>query len=332
MPPQLEPGRRAFLLTALAALARPARARAQPAAKTARVGILGSAPAVTFAAGVRAFRESLHRLGWVEGRNLGLEARYPEERYDRLPALAADLVALRVDVVFAMGTPAIQAAKSATTTVPIVMETHGDAISIGLVSNLARPGGNVTGVSGFAPELNAKRLELIRELLPAATRIGVIANRSNPATATVIKVTEATAQQLRLQLHFADVRTPTDLAPAFEAVSRPRCDALLVVTDPMLASQRSRIVELAARHRLPAVYDGAAWTDTAGLLSYGPPPLERFQRAAVYVDRILKGARPGDLPIEQPSTFELVLNLRTARGLGIEIPPALRLRAARVIE
>lgn len=332
MPPQLEPGRRTFLLAALAALLRPGAVRAEPAAKVARVGILGSASAATFAAGVRTFREGLRSLGWVEGQNLAFEARYPEERYDRLPALAAELVALRVDVVFAMGTPAIQAAKSTTATIPIVMETHGDAVSIGLVSNLARPEGNVTGVSGFAPELNGKRLELIRELLPAATRIGVIANRSNPATATVIRVTEATARHLRMQLHLIDVRAPTELERAFDTLTRPRIDALLVVTDPMLGSQRSRIVELAARHRLPAVYDGAAWADTAGLLSYGPLPIERFQRAAVYVDRILKGARPGDLPIEQPSTFELVLNLRTAKGLGIDIPPALRLRADRVIE
>ena len=332
MSPLPEPGRRAFLLAALAALLVPGPLRAQPAAKVARVGILGSASAGTFVAGVRAFREGLRNLGWVEGQNLVLEARYPDERYDRLPALAAELVALRVDVVFAMGTPAIQAAKSTTATIPIVMETHGDAVSIGLVSNLARPEGNVTGVSGFAPELNGKRLELIREILPAAKRIGVIANRSNPATATVIRVTEATARHLRMQIHLLDVRAPAELEGAFDTLTRPRSDAVLVVTDPMLASQRSRIIELAARHRLPAVYDGAAWADTAGLLSYGPHPLERFQRVAVYVDRILRGARPGELPIEQPSTFELVLNLRTARGLGIDFPPALRLRAARLIE
>ena len=294
--------------------------------------MLGSAAAVTFRLGVEAFRESLRGLGWIEGHNLTFEARYPEGQYHSLPALAAELVALRVDVVFAMGTPAVQALKAATTTVPIVMETHGDAVAVGLVSSLARPGGNVTGVSGFAPELNGKRLELIRELLPAATRIGAIANRSNPATATVLEVTETTARQLRMQLHVADVRTPGELERAFVRVTRPRCDALLVVTDPMLASQRSRIVALAARHRMPAVYDSAAWTDVAGLLSYGPLPVERFRRAALYVDRILKGARPGDLPIEQPSTFDLVLNVPVARELGIEFPPSLRLRASRLVE
>jgi putative ABC transport system substrate-binding protein len=324
--------RRAILLAALAVLFGPGQGGAQLATKPVRVGFRGSAAAVTFTAGVRAFRESLHGLGWVEGQNVLFEERYADERYDRLPVLAADLVAQRVAVLFAMGTPAVQAAKSATTTIPIVMETHGDAVSTGLVSNLARPGGNVTGVSGFAPELNAKRLELIRELLPAAQRVGVIANRSNPATAIVVRVTEATAQQLRLQLQLVDVRTPAELERAFETLTRPRCDALLVVTDLMLASVRARIVDLAARHRLPAVYDGGAWTQTAGLLSYGPLPTERFERAAVYVDRILKGARPGDLPIEQPSTFELVLNVGTARRLGIDFPPALRLRAARVIE
>jgi putative ABC transport system substrate-binding protein len=295
------------------------------------VGILGSASAETFASGVGAFRETLRGLGWVEGQNLALEARYPE-RDDQLPALAAELAALRVDAVFAMGTPAVQAAKSRTATIPIVMETHGDAISTGLVSNLARPDRNVTGVSGFAPELNGKRLELVRELFPAAARIGVIANRANEGTATVIGVIEATARQLGVQLHVADVQTPTELGRAFDAVTRPLSDAVLVLTDPMLASQRGRIIELAARHRLPAVYDTARWADQGGLLSYGPLPTERFQRAAVYVDRILKGARPGDLPVEQPSTFELVLNFRTARKLGLNISPTLRLRAARVIE
>jgi putative ABC transport system substrate-binding protein len=330
MPSPRDAGRRAFLFTVLAALLDPEPLHAQ--AKVARVGILGSAAATTFVAGVKAFRARLGALGWVEGRNLAIEARYPTTRYEQLAALAAELVALPVDVIFAMGSPAAQAARTATTTIPIVTETLGDAVKAGLVSNLARPGGNVTGVSGFAPELAGKRLELIRELLPTAARIGAIANRSNLAAATVLAVVEATAKQLRLQVHVADVRDPAEIERAFEAVARPRSDAVLMVTDPILASQRQRIVELAARHRMPTVYDGAAWTDAGGLLSYGPHPQERFGQAAVYVDRVLRGARPGDLPIEQPTKFELVINLKTAKALGLTIPPSLLLRADHVIE
>jgi putative ABC transport system substrate-binding protein len=187
-------------------------------------------------------------------------------------------------------------------------------------------------VSGFAPELAGKRLELIRELLPATTRISAIANRSNPASTTVLDVIEATARHLRLQVHMVDIRTPTEVERAFDAVTRPRSDAVLVVTDPILSSQRQRIVELAARHRLPAVYDSSVWATVGGLLSYGPIWLERFRQAATYVDRILRGAQPGDLPIEQPRAFELVINLKTANALGLALPPSLLLRADRVIE
>jgi putative ABC transport system substrate-binding protein len=332
MPPERRCGRRAFLLASLLSLLDARRVAAQPSEKEARVGILGSAAATTFVTGIRRFRDTLGTLGWVEGRNLALEARYADERYDRLPALAAELVAARVDVIFALAAPAVQAAKAATTSIPIVMETLGDAVANRLMSSLARPEGNVTGVSGFAPELTGKRLELTRELLPAATRIAVLANGSNPATRTVVAASEATAAQLRVSLLLHDVRAPSELERAFELITRARSDAVLVLTDPMLASQRPRIVGLAARHRLPAVYDLGWWADAGGLLSYGPHPTERFERAAVYVDRILRGARPRDLPIEQPSTFELVLNLRTAQTLGLGIPAWLRLRADRVIE
>jgi putative ABC transport system substrate-binding protein len=325
------PHRRAFLVGSLAALLGPRAALAQPT-RTARVGLLASSTRETFAANVKVFRKSLHELGWVEGQNLTIEARYAHERYDQLPALAAELVKLEVDVIFALASPAIQAAKRATTTIPIVIETLGDAVGTGLVSNLARPGGNVTGVSGFAPELSGKRLELIRELVPTVARIALLANRANPATAAVVRTTEAAAQQLRVQLLVADVRSPAGLDTAFEAMKRERSESLLLAADPMLFSQRRRIVELAVRHRLPAVYEYRVFAEIGGLLSYGPDPYERFRRAAVYVDRILKGARPGDLPVEQPSTFELVLNLHTARRLGLTIPASVHLRADHVIE
>jgi ABC-type uncharacterized transport system substrate-binding protein len=323
--------RRAFLRVSLALLLGPRAAPAQPV-KVARLGLLASSSAETFAASLKIFRTSLQELGWVEGQNLTIEARYAGAHYDQLPALAAELVKLEVDVILTLATPAIQAAKRATTTIPIVFETLGDAVSTGLVPNLARPGGNVTGWSGFAPELSGKRLELIRELLPGATRVALLANRANAATTAVLRTTEAAAQQLRLQLLVADVQTPAGLTAAFEKLVRERREAFVVAADPMLFSQRRRIVELAARHRLPAVYEYRLFAELGGLLSYGPDAYERFRRTAVYVDRILRGARPGDLPVEQPSTFELVLNLATADRLRLAIPPSVRIRADHVIE
>ena len=323
--------RRAFLRVSLAVLLGPRAALAQPV-KVARLGLLASSSAETFAASLKIFRKSLQELGWVEGQNLTIEARYAGAHYDQLPALAAELVKLEVDVILTLATPAIQAAKRATTTIPIVFETLGDAVSTGLVPNLARPGGNVTGWSGFAPELSGKRLELIRELLPGATRVALLANRANAATTAVLRTTEAAAQQLRLQLLVADVQTPAGLTAAFEKLVRERREAFVVAADPMLFSQRRRIVELAARHRLPAVYEYRLFAELGGLLSYGPDAYERFRRTAAYVDRILRGARPGDLPVEQPSTFELVLNLATADRLRLAIPPSVRIRADHVIE
>jgi putative ABC transport system substrate-binding protein len=249
-----------------------------------------------------------------------------------LPELAADLVRLNVDVIVSLGTPATLAAKDVTTTIPIVMESLSDAVSAGLVRNLARPGGNVTGVSGFAPELSGKRLGLIREIAPRAERIAVLANRVNPATTPVMRATEAAAQQMRMLLLTFDVRQPADLDGAFDSMVRDRSDALILVADPLLFSHARRIVELAARHRLPAVYEHRTFTDAGGLLSYGPLVRERFQRMALYVDRILRGARPGDLPVEQPTRFELIINLKTAKALALTIPPSVLLRADQVID
>jgi putative ABC transport system substrate-binding protein len=324
--------RRALLVGSLTGLFGPHVGRAQPTSRVARVGLLGPTTAEAFAYAIDVFREELRARGWLEGQNLSLEVRFAAGRYERLSALAGELVALNVDVVVAMSQPAINAAKRATTRIPIVIETLGDALATGLVTNLARPGGNITGVSGFSPELGGKRLELIRELLPKAVRIGFLGNPSNLATSTVVRATQTVARQMSLQLHIVEVRTPTELDAAFEAVLRARSEALLVGTDPMLFSQRERLVELAARHRLPAVYENRRLVDVGGLASYGPEPTERFRQAADYVDRILKGARPGDLPIQRPTIFELVLNLKTAKHLGLTIPPTLRLRADHVVE
>lgn len=323
-------GRRDFLVTALAALAPPVAALAQqPSVR--RVGILASSGARSSALSMTAFREELERLGWRDGHNVRLESRYAEEQYDRLPAFAAELVQLKVEVIFAQATPAIQAAKRATTTIPIVFETLGDAVGTGLVSNLARPGANVTGVSGFAPELNGKRLELLRELLPRARRIALLANRTNPATKVVL-ARAAASETTGVVVAVIDVPRPAALDGAFETMLQQRSDAFVVVADPMLFGQRQRIVDLALRHRLPAIYEYRLFAELGGLLSYGPDPHERYRRAAVYVDRILRGARASELPVEQPSTFELVVNLRTARSLDLTIPPSVLLRANRVIE
>lgn len=322
--------RRALFATALAALFGVRGAHAQPAARTARVGVLASSTEAAFAANVEVFRRALQELGWVEGRNLALEVRYADT-YQGLPDLAAELVRLNVDVIFAMASPAIRAAKQRTASVPIVMETLGDAVSTGLVPNLARPGGNVTGVSGFAPELTGKQLELIREILPRASRVALLANRDNTAT-SVIRATEGAAARMAMQLHVVRIHQPAELDVAFETIARARANALVVAVDPMFSGQRRRLVELAARHRLPTAYGSGVFPEVGGLLSYGQHRSERFLRAAAYVDRILKGAKPGDLPVEQPSTFELVLNLKTARTLRLEIPSSVRLRANRLIE
>ena len=303
---------------------------AQPA-KTARVAVLASSTEGNFGPSVKVFREALGAAGWVEGRNVTLHVRYAGEQYGRLPELATELVQLEVDVLVTLGTPATLAAQHATKTIPIVMETLSDAVGTGLVTNLARPGGNLTGVSGFASELSGKRLELIREMLPRAERIAVLANRANPATAPVLRATESAAQQMRMKLRVFDLRRAAELGPAFETMQRERADALVLVADPLLFAERRTIVQLAARHRVPAVYETRSFAENGGLLSYGPLEQERFRRMAWYVDRILRGARPGDLPIEQPTTFELVVNLKVAGALGLTMPPSLLRRADEVI-
>ena len=303
---------------------------AQPA-KTARVGVLASSTEANFGPNVTVFREALRAAGWVEGRNLILHVRYAGEQYARLPELATELVQLEVDVLVSLGTPATLAAHRATTTIPIVMESLADVVGTGLVPNLARPGGNITGVSGFAPELSGKRLELIHEMLPRAARIAVLTNRANPATAPVLRATESAAETMRMKLRVLDVHSPAELRPAFETMHRERADALILAADPLLFAERLTIVQLAARHRVPAVYESRRFAENGGLLSYGPLEQERFQRLSLYVDRILRGARPGDLPIEQPTTFELVVNLKTAAALRLTIPQSLLRRADEVI-
>ena len=296
------------------------------------MGVLVAGYAVPDADTFKAFRERLSELGWIEGKNLVLDFRYADNRYDRLPALATELIARKPDVIFAVAAPAIKAATEATRTIPIVIETLGDALSAGVVPDLARPGGNVTGVSGFAPELSGKRLQLIREILPKADVIGVLANLANPTTPPVVRAVETAAKPLAIRVHVVDVRKLGDLAGAFDKMARLSTDALIVVSDPMLHSDSRQVVERAERHRLPAFYEQSRFPEEGGLLSYGPGRLDRFQRAAVYVDRILRGAKPSDLPVEQPTKFELVINRKTAKTLGLTIPPSLLQRADQVID
>jgi putative ABC transport system substrate-binding protein len=324
--------RRTFVVGMVAMVAAPITGEAQPG-KTARVAVLVPGSLDSQAVDTQnAFRQALRERGWIEGQNLVLDFRYADNRYERLPDLAKELVALKPDAIFAVASPASQAAIHATSTIPIVFETLGDAASAGLVAELARPGGNVTGISGFAPELIGKRIQIIREILPTADSIGVLANLANPTSPPVVRATEAAGRQLRVRVHVADVREAKELAGAFEKLVRHAADALVVVSDPLLHAERRRIVELAARHRLPAVYEQRLFTDVGGLLSYGPGRVDRFQRAAVYVDRVLRGAKPADLPIEQPTTFEFVINLKTAKAIALTIPSSLLLRADEVIE
>jgi len=321
------------IVLVLGLLGAPLIAQPQQRDKTARVGILVAGPvAPADAETYKALRQGLRERGWIEGRNLILDFRYADNHYDRLPTLAAELVALKPDVIFAVAAPAIRAATQTTSTIPIVIETLGDAPGAGLVQDLARPGGNITGVSGFAPELMTKRLQLLRQILPKADSLGVLVNLANPTSPPVVRATETAARHLRIQLHVVNVRDARELVGAFDQLRRHGADALVVVSDPMLHDQSKQIIGLAERNRLPTVYEQRLFPDGGGLLSYGPGRLDRFQRAAVYIDRILRGAKPAELPIERPTKFELVINLKAARALGLAIPQSVLLQADDVIQ
>ena len=325
--------RRLFLdAIASALLAYPLALRGQPPARRVRIGVLFSGTRVSWTDPIRTLVEGLRERGWIEGQNLVIDFRFADNDYDRLPQLASELVALKPDVLFVGSSPAIRAALKTTSTIPIVFETLGDALGLGFVPNLGRAGTNVAGVSGFSPELSAKLLQYLHEILPSASVVAALTNPQNPATPTVVNAIEQATKRLRVRLVRIDVADPTQLDAAFEKVVQLKPDALISLTDPMLSSQRRRIIQFAARHRLPAAFDGQEHLADGGLLSYGPSRLERFQHAAEYLDRILRGAKPSDLPIARPTKFMLVINVKTAKTLGITIPPPLALRADRLIE
>jgi putative ABC transport system substrate-binding protein len=304
---------------------------AQQQVKVPRIGILTlgvASAAPTF----EAFRQGLRELGYIEGKDILIEYRYAEGKTDRLSNLAAELVRLKVDIIVTESGRAAEAAKHATQTTPIVMAIVGDPVGIGLVASLARPGGNVTGLTVLAPELSGKRLELLKEAAPKTTSVAVIWNAANPSAAGFLQETKATAKSLGLQLQPVEVRRQDDLDAAFKAVTSARPSAFITLADGMLLGNRTRIVEFTAKNRLPAIFPDGEFADAGGLMAYGPNLGSNFRRAAIYVDKILKGAKPADLPVEQPTKFELVINQKTAQQIGLTIPPNVLARADRVIK
>jgi putative ABC transport system substrate-binding protein len=327
--------RRRFLLTSLAgALAVPLAAVAQPAAKIARIGYLTANIAV--GSHLRdAFLQGLRDLGYVEGRNVVIEYRSAEGALERLPALAAELVALKVDVIVASANLAALAAKQATRTLPIVFTAVGDPVTSGLVASLSRPGGNVTGLSQLAPELVGKCLEQLKQAVPGVSRVAVLwAPGALPERMQkdMLEGAEVSGRPLGVRLQFVEARGPADFDRAFSEMTRARAGALTVLASAMFFGEQRRLVDLADKNRLPAVYPSREFVDAGGLMSYGSDLADMFRRAAIYVDKILKGAKPGDLPVEQPTKFELVINLKTAKALGLTIPPSVLARADQVIE
>lgn len=300
--------------------------------KTARVGILSPLNEAAAANIVKTLRESLRELGWVEGRNLAIEVRFADGRYDRLPVLAADLAHINLDVLVTGATSGALAAKKATTTIPIVAVTTGDPVASGLVASLARPGGNLTGVTALGRELSAKRLSLLKETLPGVSRVAVVSNPNNSETGAMLNELHPAARILGLQLHVLEVRGPTEFEQAFATLSRGQSEAVMVLTDPIFLTNRRLIVEHVSKRRLPAIYPFGEMVEAGGLMYYGAPLAEMYRRAAAYVDKILKGAKASELPVEQPTQFELAINLNTAKALGLAIPASVMIQATRIIK
>ena len=314
------------------ALAWAGAVRAQTPSTVRRIGLFSQSSPSVCAPSYQAFRLGLRELGWVEGKNISIEYRYADGRHDRLADLAADLVRLKVDVIVTFATSDTLAAKKATKVIPIVMVVVGDPVAQGLVESLARPGGNVTGLSQMLQGLGGKRLELLKEIVPALSRVAVLWNPLSVSATLNWKEIQQAARQLGIQLHSLEVRSPNDFDQALEDAIRARAGALVTLADPVTGANLKRIAGLAAKSRLPSIYHDSAFADAGGLLTYGAHRPDLYRRAATYVDKILKGAKPGDLPIEQPTKFELVVNLKTAKALGITIPQSVRFRADRVIE
>jgi len=304
----------------------------QTSAKVHRIGFLGNSTAALEANLVGPFREGLHDLGYVEGRNIVIEYRWAEGQYERFPALIGELVARKVEVIVTAGTPAALAVKKATTSVPLVMIAVGDPVGTGIVPSLGQPGGNITGLTSISTEMDAKRLELLREVMPVVSHIAVLWNAGSPLQVIAEKQVRAAAQGLRMKVLSLGVRTEEDINNAFAVMVRERPDALLVLADRLLLHHRARIMAFASQQRLPGVYAYRELVEAGGLMSYGPSYADMHRRAAYFVDRILKGARPADLPVERPAKFDLVINLKAAKALGTTIPQSVLLRATEIIQ
>ena len=308
-------------------------AQAQQPAKIPRIGFLFGSSLSANSARHEAFRQGLRELGYVEGKNIVIDWRSAEEKLDRLPALAADLVRLKVDIIVTGGSSPTRAAKEATTTIPIVMAQDADPVGSGFVLSLARPGGNITGLSTLAPELNGKRLELLREIVPRLSRVAVLGTSTQPGNAQSLKEVELAAKAFGVKLQYLDVLNSKEITIAFRAATKGRADAVLMLLPGRVAtSQRSQVVELAVKNRLPAIYNTAEWAEAGGLITYGTSITDLDRRAATYVDKILKGAKPADLPVEQPTKFEFIINLKAAKQIGLTIPPNVLVRADKVIK
>jgi putative ABC transport system substrate-binding protein len=327
--------RRAFISTVGAGIViAPIVGEAQPAGKVPRIGYLSpSSPSDPRTQRFReAFRQGLRELGWVEGKNIAIEYRWAEERTERLADLARELVSLKVDVLVAATTPAIQPAKQATGTIPIVMAVAADPVATGFVASLARPGGNITGLAMMSSELVGKQMQLLTELVPKISRVALLWNPANPSTAPGLRHAQDAARALGVRLQPLEARGPSDIDNAFAAMARERAGAVIVLADTTFIAHRARIAGLAAKSRLPAVYGLTDHAQAGGLMAYGPNIADLYRRAATYVDKILKGAKPADLPVEEPTKFELVINLKTAKALGLTIPPSVLVRSDQVIE
>ena len=326
--------RRAFLLAVAAwpALAWTGAACAQAPAKIRRIGLLSPLSPADAALWHQAFRLGLRDLGWVEGKNISIEYRYAEGRSDRLPDLAADLVRFKVEVIIVPAASAALAAQKVTTAIPIVIAAVGDPVALGLVESLARPGGNVTGLSTMSVEMVGKRLELLKEMVPKLSRVAVLWNPQGAGSTLNWKEIQLPARQLGVQLHSLEVRSPNDFAQAFEDATKARAGALAVMPDQMFTANLKRIAVLATKSRLPSIFHISEFADAGGLAAYGVDRDDLYRRAATFVDKILKGAKPSDLPIDQATKFELVVNMKTAKALGLTFPNSILVQATKVIE
>ncbi len=307
-------------------------AEAQQTKKVPRIGFLSATSPSSISARLEAFRQGLSELGYVEGKNVVIEYRYAEGKLDRLSELAAEVVRLKVDVIVTVSPPATRVVKEATVTIPIVMAFDDDPVGSGLVVSLARPGGNITGLSTLYPEISGKQLELLKEIVLGLSRVAVLGNSTQPGNAQALREIEFAAGAFGVQLQYLDVRGPKDIETAFRAASKGRADAVLVLSSPVLFLQRTQIADLAVKSRLPVIYGRPEYVEDGGLMTYGVSITDLYRHAATYVDKILKGAKPADLPVEQPTKFDFVINLKAAKQIGLTIPQSVLYRADKVIK